>query len=224
MLLAMQKPQRATLLFVALLLPCGWLLFDSAVSIAQQAAPATEAAARFAPAEKLHLPGLPNLGKVHENLYRGGQPEAAAGGYHSLQELGIEIVVTFRNDADDVEPERTRLEALGIRLVHIPWSGFQKPDNHQVAQFLELLQQQRHRKIFVHCRRGAERTGVMLAAYRIAVQGWPAEPALAEMEAFKFRGFWFRHLKHYVRNFQQHWASDPAFHALRTAAATSSHP
>ncbi|MCL6480279.1 MAG: dual specificity protein phosphatase family protein [Firmicutes bacterium] len=181
-------------------------------------------AARFAPAEKLHLSGLPNLGKVHENLYRGGQPDAAAGGYRSLQELGIEIVVNFRNDADDVEPERARLEALGIRFVHIPWSSFRRPDNRQVAQFLQLLQQHRNQKIFVHCQRGAERTGVMLAAYRIAVQGWTAEQALAEMEAFKFRGFWFRHLKHYIRNFAQHWASDPAFHALQTAAAASSHP
>lgn len=219
----MRSLQRATLPFSALLLLCAWILFDSAVSIAQQAGPAIETDARFTPAEKLHMPGLPNLGRVHENLYRGGQPEAAAGGYRSLQELGIEIVVNFRNDADDVEPERAQLEALGIRLVHIPWSGFQKPDNRQVAEFLQLLQEHRDRKIFVHCQRGAERTGVMLAAYRIAVQGWTAEQALAEMETFKFRGFWFRHLKHYVKNFQQHWASDPAFQILQTAGA-GSHP
>lgn len=219
----MHRPQRATLPFAALLLFCVWILFDSTVSIAQQAASAIETDTRFAPAEKLYMPGLPNLGRVHENLYRGGQPEAAAGGYRSLQELGIEIVVNFRNDADDVEPERAQLEALGIRLVHIPWSGFQKPDNRQVAEFLQLLQEYRDRKIFVHCQRGAERTGVMLAAYRIAVQGWTAEQALAEMEVFKFRGFWFRHLKHYVKNFQRHWASDPAFRTLQTAAA-GSHP
>ncbi|MCL6564836.1 MAG: dual specificity protein phosphatase family protein [Acidobacteriia bacterium] len=219
----MRSSQRAALTFAALLLLCAGILFDGAVFVAQKAAPASETDARFAPAEKLRMPGLPNLGRVHENLYRGGQPDAAAGGYRSLRELGIEIVVNFRNDADDVEPERAWLEALGIRLVHIPWSGFQKPDNRQVAEFLQLLQQHRNRKIFVHCQRGAERTGVMLAAYRIAVQGWTAEQALAEMEAFKFRGFWFRHLKHYVKNFPRHWASDPAFRVLQTVAA-GSHP
>lgn len=195
-----------------------WLL-AVALFVSLPAAAQNAAAAR--PAEKLTVAGLPNLGKIHENLYRGGQPEGGADAYRKLKAMGIEIVVNFRNDSDDVEAERAQVEALGMRFVSIPWSGFRHPDNRQVAEFLQLLRANRDKKIFVHCRRGAERTGVMVAAYRISAQGWTPEQALEEMEAFKFRGFWFRHLKNYVRQFPKLWGSDPAFASLRAAAAGS---
>lgn len=178
--------------------------------------------AAAAPAEKLEVEGLPNLGKVNERLYRGGQPKDQ--GYAKLKELGVEIVVNLRNEDDKIDGERGQVEALGMRYVSIPWSGFRNPDNRQVAEFLSLLRAHPEKKVFVHCRRGAERTGVMLAAYRITEQDWTPEQALGEMEKFKFRGFWFRHLKNYVRKFEEHFASDGAFAPLRTPAAASSSP
>ncbi len=185
---------------------------------------ATAAAVAAKPAEKIKIKGLPNLGRVHEKLFRGGQPDEDDEGYRMLKELGIEIVVNLRNEEDKIAEERAQVEALGMRYVSIPWSGFQKPDNAQVAEFLQLLRTNHDKKIFVHCRRGAERTGVMLAAYRITAQGWTPEQALEEMEQFKFRGFWFRHLKNYVRNFEQHFAADDAFAPLRAPAAATASP
>ena len=35
--------------------------------------------------------------------------------------------------------------------------------------------------VLVHCQHGADRTGTLLAAYRMVVQGWPRTEALAEM-------------------------------------------
>jgi len=47
--------------------------------------------------------------------------------------------------------ERQQAEALGLRFVNIPVSGWEPPSNEQVAQFLSLFRGDRKEKIFVHC-------------------------------------------------------------------------
>ncbi len=180
-------------------------------------AAAHPAASAAAPAEKLKREGLPNLGRISNQLYRSGQPEGQ--GFDALKELGVSIVVNLRDDSE--KSEKQQVESRGIRYVHIPWRGTAHPDNRQVAQFLQLLRDNPDKKVLVHCRRGAERTGVMVAAYRISEHGWTPEQALDEMEDFKFLGFWFRHLKKYVRNFPAQLTTDPA---LRPFALPSSQP
>lgn len=180
------------------------------------ATPTTAAAGAFsAPAEKLERDGLPNLGCIGQHLCRSGQPEAK--GYDALKNFGVAIVVNLRDNPK--KDEREQVESRGMRYVHIPWNAFDRPDNGQVAEFLHLLRANPEKKILVHCRRGAERTGVMIAAFRIAEQGWTAEQALDEMEDFKFRGFWFRHLKNYVRRFPALLTSEPALQSLQPARA-----
>jgi len=198
-----------------------WLLPVWAQSAAPElvkpaASPAAAKAPTTAtPASKVKLEGLPNLGKVHERLYRGGQPEKE--GFDELKKLGVQIVVNFREGHEqDTDGEKARVEAMGMRYVDIPWRGFDDPSNAQVAEFLRLVNDNPDKSIFYHCRRGAERTGVMTAAYRMAFQRWTPEQALAEMEEFKFRGFWFRHLKRYVRSFPEQLQSDPQLRAAVT--------
>jgi protein tyrosine phosphatase (PTP) superfamily phosphohydrolase (DUF442 family) len=150
-------------------------------------------------AARVHLGGLPNFGIVSDQLYRGGQPENT--GLAELRKLEVDIVVNLRHETDRIASERTRVEALGMRYVSIPWHGRHAPSTEQVAQFLTLLRDNPDRKVFVHCRRGAERTGVFVACYRIAREHWTSEQALAEMERFRFRGLRFGHLKRFVRAF-----------------------
>jgi protein tyrosine/serine phosphatase len=134
-----------------------------------------------------------------------------------MKELGVAIVVNLRDDSE--KNEQQQVETRGMRYVHIPWRGTAQADNRQVAQFLQLLRDNPDKKILVHCQRGAERTGVMVAAYRISEHGWTSEQALDEMEDFKFLGFWFRHLKKYVRDFPTQLAADPALQPFRSAKA-----
>lgn len=152
-------------------------------------------------AKKLSVSGLPNFGQVTESLYRGGQP--ASVGLAKLREFGIDIIVNFRNEPGKIEAERQRVERLGMRYVSIPWRGKDDPDDRQVAAFLRLLRENAGKRVFVHCQRGSERTGVMVAAFRILEQGWTPTQALQEMETFGFRGFWFRHLKRYVKQLSE---------------------
>ena len=69
---------------------------------------------------------------------------------------------------------------------------------------------------------GADRTGTMLAAHRIAQHGWTSAQAYAEMRAFKFHSFWHGHLKRYVFAFPATFSTDAAFASLRPAAAQPS--
>ena len=172
-----------------------------------------------APAQKLALNGVPNFGRVTENLYRGGQPTEE--GFRELKKLGIEIVVNFRDEPARIEEERQAVEALGLRPVSIPWSSWHRPKKKQVAEFLELLRANPKPKIFVHCHRGADRTGVMVAAFRMALQGWTPPQALTEMRTFNYHRFWYPHLRRYVQDFPQQWATDPVFRTLQPAAHDS---
>jgi protein tyrosine/serine phosphatase len=178
-----------------------------------------------ASAEKLSLPGLPNAGKIGELLYRGAQPKSE--GYTELKKLGVTTVLNLRDERKHIESERRKVEALGMRYVSIPTSGAHGPNHEQVAQFLEFLLQNRGQKIFVHCHYGADRTGVMIAAFRITQQNWTSQRAFDEMLSFHFHNFWHPGMADYVKQFPARFASEPAFAALRTsgpAGASSSQP
>lgn len=198
------------------------LALASGLSLGAQQ-PAGDASQNSAPAaaEKLEQPGLPNLGRVGLKLYRGGQPEGE--GYDALRNLGVGVVVNLNTSKDGIRKEQAEVEARGMRYVSIPWNSRKAPSREQVAAFFRVVHENPEAQIFVHCRRGAERTGVMIAAYRMAEEGWTPEQALAEMEQFKFRGFWFRHLKRYVRQFPVLLEDDPAL-AFRTSPAASIKP
>ncbi len=163
------------------------------------------------------LAGLPNFGRVTDTLYRGGQPTPE--GYRSLQRLGVQVVVDFRPVKDEIETVRQATQTLGIEYVSIPWTFHKPPDNKQVAQFLKLVLANPGKRIFAHCRTGHDKTGVMIAAYRMGVQHWTPDQALAEMRAFGFLDdllhFWHFHVEEYVEKFPRQLATDPDLRNLQ---------
>ena len=76
-----------------------------------------------------------------------------------------------------------------------------RPHDDDVVRFLQIVTDESRLPAFVHCRRGADRTGMMVAIYRIAVQGWDKEQAIAEMTqgGFRFNSGW-QNLVQYVRD------------------------
>ena len=170
-----------------------------------------------APAEKLKLAGVSNAGKVSEMLLRGAQPSAQ--GLAELKKLGVTTIVDLRGNSGPVARERAQAESLGMRFVNIPVLGWSAPDDAKVAQFLKVVQQDPTQKIFVHCYYGEDRTGVMVATYRIAQQNWTPEQAAAEMNSFGFHYNLYRGMKSYVRKFPAKLAADPVFAFLRTSPA-----
>jgi len=192
-------------------LPAIVFLFLAASTFAQQ--PSAPSAAppvmRSAYGDKLRLPGLPNGGRVNDFLYRGAQPHAA--GIQELKNLGITTIVDLRGENPaQRDSERLQAESLGIRFVSIPVSGWDPPSNEQVAQFLSLFRNNPKEKVFVHCRFGDDRTGVFVATYRMAYQGWLPAQAMNEMYFFGFNGFWHPSMKSFIRDFPARLKSAPA--------------
>ncbi len=170
-----------------------------------------------APAEKLRLAGVSNAGKVSEMLLRGAQPSAQ--GLAELKKLGVTTIVDLRGNSGPVAWERAQAESLGMRFVNIPVRGWSAPSDAQAAKFLQLVQHDPTQKIFMHCHYGEDRTGVMVATYRIAQQNWTPEQAVAEMNSFGFHYHLYPAMKAYVLEFPAKLAADPVFTSLRASPA-----
>jgi protein tyrosine/serine phosphatase len=133
-----------------------------------------------------------------------------------LKHLGVTTIVDLRGeDPKRRESEQREAEKLGMRFVNIPVSGWDPPSNEQVAQFLALFRNTPKEKIFVHCRFGDDRTGVFVAAYRMAYEGWPATQAMNEMYFFGFNGLWHPSMKAFIRDFPERLKSAPALAQYR---------
>jgi protein tyrosine/serine phosphatase len=64
--------------------------------------------------------------------------------------------------------------------------GATPPTEEQVRLFLSVVKDSSRHPVFIHCRRGKDRTGVMSAIYRIEACGWTSDEAIEEMRAFGF--------------------------------------
>jgi len=155
------------------------------------------------------LRGLPNFGRVTEELYRGGQP--TSDGFSALRAMGVGMIVNFRDERAEMATEKREVESLGMKYVGIPWRASDEPSSVQIVEFLDLVRANPNTKIFVHCRRGADRTGVMIAAYRIAVEHEPVPEAVSEMRRFHYDWFWLPQLKRYIESLPDLLQKDPQF-------------
>jgi len=150
--------------------------------------------------------GIANFGQVSPTLFRGGQPSAE--GYRELKQMGVEVVVSFRHERGENSLERREVEAQGMHFVSLPWHAWEIPADDDVRRFLGLLATNQNTKVFVHCQQGRDRTGTMVALYRVAVDHWCPASAVSEMKAYHYRHFFFPQLETYVEAFPQRLAMD----------------
>ena len=134
--------------------------------------------------------GVPNFHKVSDGLYRSAQPSAE--GFRHLKELGIKTVVNLRSFNSD----RKEIGRTGLDYQHIYMKAWH-PEEKEIVRFLRLVADDSRAPVLVHCQHGADRTGLMCAVYRVAVQNWTKEEALKEMTegGYNFHGVWQNLLK-----------------------------
>ena len=122
---------------------------------------------------------LTHFFKVDQGLYRGGQPTPE--GVRRLADLCVRTVVNLRAQGDARRADERRVvESLGMRWVSLPMRSYWRPTDAQITTFLDLTADPNARPVFVHCQQGEDRTGAMIAIYRIARQDWTPERAYAE--------------------------------------------
>jgi protein tyrosine/serine phosphatase len=156
-----------------------------------------EAVAEIRPAAwatKVERPGLPNLHMLTPMLYRGAQPTAE--GMRELEKMGVKTVLSLRAMHDDDD----ELENLSLKAERIRFNTW-NPEREDVARFFEIVTDPARQPVFVHCLHGADRTGMMCAVYRVAIDGWAKDEALKEMTTggFGFHKVW-KDVLTYVRD------------------------
>ncbi len=144
---------------------------DGPAQPTQSAPPVQSKSAWAVPVKR---PGCTNLHKVDENLYRGAQPTAE--GFVQLKELSVRTIVNLRS----FRSNRNKIGDTGLTCEHISVKAWH-PENKNVVRFLQIVTDPKRTPVFVHCHYGSNRTGIMVAIYRVAVCGWTKEEAIREM-------------------------------------------
>lgn len=139
-------------------------------------------------------PGLPNLHRVNSSLYRSAQPTVEGFVFLGTQtslansDRPIKTVVSLRAFNEDAplvpETSELRLEQIRFKTWH--------PEDEDVVKFLRIATTPAMQPVLVHCQHGSDRTGTMVAIYRIAYEGWTKAQATDEMinGGFGFHPMW----------------------------------
>lgn len=125
---------------------------------------------------------LPNLHKVGDHLYRGAQP---LNGYaKKLGELGVKTVINLRGEDEMSRTEQKEAETVGLKYFNIAMPGLSAPSDEQVNRVMAIIDNADNQPVFIHCKRGSDRTGTIVAVYRISHDGWNAERAISEAKHY----------------------------------------
>ncbi|HEX7534022.1 MAG TPA: tyrosine-protein phosphatase [Syntrophales bacterium] len=142
----------------------------------------------------MQVPGVPNLHKINDNLYRSAEPTKQ--GMKDLKTLGIGTVINLRAfyyDTALIEGTGLLDEELSIKPWHI--------EDEDVIRVLKIIREKENGPFLIYCQYGADRTGVVSAMYRIVEQGWTKDEAIEEMVygGYGFHPMWLNIIR-YVKN------------------------
>ncbi len=117
--------------------------------------------------------GLNNLYKIDEGVFRSEQPDKSD--FARLEKFGITEVLNLRLlHSDEDEAKNTNLT-----LYRVPMRAGNIKEN-DVIQALKIIKN-RKGNMLVHCKHGSDRTGIIIAMYRIVFQNYTKEQAITEM-------------------------------------------
>jgi protein tyrosine/serine phosphatase len=166
--------------------------------------------------------GVGNFEKVSDHVYRGAQPTDE--GFRSLAKLGIATVIDLQpyGDARSLAEEKA-VKADGMQYVNLGMHGMETPSDATVAKVLAILESTQGGPVFVHCHRGADRTGGVIACYRIEHDHWDNTKALKEARAMGMS--WYQTaIQHYVLKYQPKSAGSAAPEIATVAAPSAASP
>jgi protein tyrosine/serine phosphatase len=151
---------------------------------------------------------LPNFHRVNEHLYRGAQPKDE--GMRMLAAQGIKTIINLRGEDEGTRDEEREAQANGLRYFNVPMQGLSRPTDEQVERVLAIINDSQNWPVFVHCNHGKDRTGTIIACYRISHDGWTAEKAKAEAKHYGMSWVQFG-MKDYIKDYyDKHGAARPA--------------
>lgn len=156
--------------------------------------------------EEARTKELPNFHQVNQGLYRGAQPRE--GGFQQLATRGIKTVLNLRAADERERAEAVEARAAGLGYFNIPMEGLDRPTDEQIAHALKIINETANQPVFVHCKHGADRTGTVIAIYRMTHDGWSTEEALREAKRYGLSLFQFG-MKDYIKDYGRDHAARP---------------
>ncbi|HCJ67317.1 MAG TPA: protein-tyrosine-phosphatase [Elusimicrobia bacterium] len=130
---------------------------------------------------------LPNFHQVNPSIFRGARPEEKD--FYLLVQAGIKTVLSLETKLST--EERALAEKHGLIYIWIPLHPLFTPEKKTVDEIIAILRNPVYQPVFIHCRKGKDRTGLVIAAYRITVDGWTFEDAYQEMKKYGFSRYLF---------------------------------
>ena len=147
--------------------------------------------------------GISNFDRVNDTLYRSGQPNHV--GLQSLNRVGIKTIVNLRMTNDLWVAEEAEARANGMVCTNVPMRGLGRPTDQQVAQALAIIETFPG-PVLIHCEHGRDRTGTIIACYRIQHDHWTSKQALREASQYGM-SMWEFGMKKYVADFEKSFNS-----------------
>jgi tyrosine-protein phosphatase SIW14 len=126
---------------------------------------------------------IDNFGQIDAHYFRGSQPEGRD--YADLAATGVKTVIDLQADGTNGD-ERRLVEAAGMKFYRIPMTTRVPPTPEQLTLFMQIVNDPALQPVYVHCKGGRHRTGVMTAIYRMEHDNWTADQAFLEMKRYKF--------------------------------------
>jgi uncharacterized protein (TIGR01244 family) len=128
---------------------------------------------------KADVPGVTNFAKLETTIACAGatKPEAVP----AIKEMGYKSIINLRladEPGANIDQEAAAAKNVGIRFLHIPFSGAQ-PDPKVADTFLAAVKDPQNMPAFIHCASG-NRVAAMWMIKRMVVDHWDAEKAGAE--------------------------------------------
>jgi protein tyrosine/serine phosphatase len=131
---------------------------------------------------------ISNFEAVTPGLWRGGEPDQK--GLENLAQSGVSTIIDLRMWSGAADKESKSANKLGLKYVRIPMT-YWGPSRESVRQFFATVAANKDGVTFVHCHQGADRTGTLVALYRVLVQKWEYPRVYKEMRAHHFKPWLF---------------------------------
>lgn len=141
---------------------------------------------------------LPNFAQINQNFYRGAQP--TENGVRELAKMGVKTIVDLRGEDEKAQSEKIWAQNAGIKFINVSLGNWLKPKTADIEQIIRDIDEPENQPVFIHCKRGADRTGTVVAVYRISHDNYTATQAIDEAKKFDF-GWWQFWMKDYINDY-----------------------
>lgn len=136
----------------------------------------------------LNSTSFKNLYKINDSVFRSEQPSKK--GFIELELAGIETIISFRRLRND----STKARGTDLELIHLPLQTKKIKESDIIMALKAIIEAPK--PLLIHCWHGSDRTGVVVAAYRMVFENWSKEKAIAEFrqKEYGYHERWYPHL------------------------------